>query len=230
MLTYPMTTGRNFDEILRVLDSMQLTAKHKVATPANWKHGDDVIIAGSVTDDDAKKALSRRLESSRSPICASSSNRGERVVPNTSSGEEAWPAVFWCWKPGSGGLELSTFCRRGLAEGVDVMIIDRSDAFMFGYSKLDVMFGHTTIDAARLPYKTFAKLGVASVAGDGYGHQSGDAPGEDRRRRPRLRHSSSGARRRLRSGSDSWAGIRERVLLGRRTLTNALRDILPTFK
>jgi alkyl hydroperoxide reductase subunit AhpC len=55
MLTYPMTTGRNFDEILRVLDSMQLTAKHKVATPANWKHGDDVIIAGSVNDEDAKK-------------------------------------------------------------------------------------------------------------------------------------------------------------------------------
>ena len=54
MLTYPMTTGRNFDEILRVLDSMQLTARHKVATPANWKHGDDVIIAGSVSDDDAK--------------------------------------------------------------------------------------------------------------------------------------------------------------------------------
>ncbi len=55
MLTYPMTTGRNFDEILRVLDSMQLTAKHKVATPVNWKHGEDVIIAGSVTDDEAKK-------------------------------------------------------------------------------------------------------------------------------------------------------------------------------
>ena len=55
MLTYPMTTGRNFDEILRVLDSMQLTAKHKVATPANWKQGEDVIIAGSVSDDDAKK-------------------------------------------------------------------------------------------------------------------------------------------------------------------------------
>jgi thioredoxin-dependent peroxiredoxin len=54
MLTYPMTTGRNFDEILRVLDSMQLTAKHKVATPVNWKHGEDVIIAGSVSDDDAK--------------------------------------------------------------------------------------------------------------------------------------------------------------------------------
>jgi len=55
MLTYPMTTGRNFDEILRVLDSMQLTAKHKVATPANWKQGQDVIIAGSVNDEDAKK-------------------------------------------------------------------------------------------------------------------------------------------------------------------------------
>ena len=54
MMTYPMTTGRNFDEILRALDSMQLTAKHKVATPVNWKHGEDVIIAGSVSDDDAK--------------------------------------------------------------------------------------------------------------------------------------------------------------------------------
>ena len=54
-LTYPMTTGRNFDEILRVLDSMQLTAQHKVATPANWKNGDDVIIVTSVSDDDAKK-------------------------------------------------------------------------------------------------------------------------------------------------------------------------------
>ena len=55
MLTYPMTTGRNFDEILRVLDSMQLTAQHKVATPVNWKHGDDVIIVPSVSDDEAKQ-------------------------------------------------------------------------------------------------------------------------------------------------------------------------------
>src|SRR5215468_228808 len=54
MLSYPMTTGRNFDEILRVIDSLQLTVKHKVATPANWKHGEDVIIAGSVNDEDAK--------------------------------------------------------------------------------------------------------------------------------------------------------------------------------
>ncbi len=55
MLTYPMTTGRNFDEILRVVDSMQLTARHKVATPVNWKSGDDVIISGAVSDDEAKK-------------------------------------------------------------------------------------------------------------------------------------------------------------------------------
>ena len=55
MIAYPMTTGRNFDEVLRVLDSLQLTAKNKVATPVDWKHGDDVIIAGSVSDDDAKK-------------------------------------------------------------------------------------------------------------------------------------------------------------------------------
>ena len=54
-LTYPMTTGRNFDEVLRVLDSIQLTAKHKVATPVNWKQGEDVIIAGSVSDDEAKQ-------------------------------------------------------------------------------------------------------------------------------------------------------------------------------
>jgi alkyl hydroperoxide reductase subunit AhpC len=54
-LAYPMTTGRNFDEILRVLDSMQLTAKHRVATPANWKQGDDVIITGAVSNDEADK-------------------------------------------------------------------------------------------------------------------------------------------------------------------------------
>jgi alkyl hydroperoxide reductase subunit AhpC len=55
IIVYPMATGRNFDEILRVLDSLQLTTKHKVATPANWKPGEDVIIAGSVSDEEAKK-------------------------------------------------------------------------------------------------------------------------------------------------------------------------------
>jgi len=63
MLTYPMTTGRNFDEILRVLDSIQLTAAHKVATPVNWKQGEDVIIAGSVSDDDAKKLFPQGWQS-----------------------------------------------------------------------------------------------------------------------------------------------------------------------
>jgi alkyl hydroperoxide reductase subunit AhpC len=74
MLTYPMTTGRNFDEILRVLDSMQLTAKHKVATPVNWKQGDDVIIVPSVSDDEAKgifksgwKALKPYLRLTKQP-------------------------------------------------------------------------------------------------------------------------------------------------------------------
>src|SRR3954464_3124339 len=55
IFVYPMSTGRNFDEVLRVIDSLQLTAKHKVSTPVNWKQGEDVIIAGSVNDEDAKK-------------------------------------------------------------------------------------------------------------------------------------------------------------------------------
>jgi alkyl hydroperoxide reductase subunit AhpC len=55
MIAYPMTTGRNFEEVLRLVDSVQLTAKHKVATPANWKHGEDVIIAGSVSKEEAKQ-------------------------------------------------------------------------------------------------------------------------------------------------------------------------------
>ncbi|MGQ0630862.1 MAG: peroxiredoxin [Sporichthyaceae bacterium] len=55
VLVYPMTTGRNFDEVLRVIDSLQLTAKHRVATPSDWKQGEDVIIAGSVSNDEAKE-------------------------------------------------------------------------------------------------------------------------------------------------------------------------------
>ena len=54
VLVYPMTTGRNFDEVLRVIDSLQLTAKHRVATPVNWQPGEDVVIAGSVSNDEAK--------------------------------------------------------------------------------------------------------------------------------------------------------------------------------
>jgi len=73
MLTYPMTTGRNFDEILRVLDSMQLTAKHRVATPVNWKQGDDVIITGAVSNEEAQqlfpgfKTIKPYLRTTRQP-------------------------------------------------------------------------------------------------------------------------------------------------------------------
>ena len=62
-----MTTGRNFDEILRVIDSMQLTAKHKVATPANWKQGDDVIITAAVSNEEARRSSPASRQSSR--IC-----------------------------------------------------------------------------------------------------------------------------------------------------------------
>ena len=72
ILAYPMTTGRNFDEVLRVIDSLQLTAKHKVATPVNWQQGDDVIIAGSVSDDEAKEKYPDGWESPKPYI---------RIVP-----------------------------------------------------------------------------------------------------------------------------------------------------
>jgi alkyl hydroperoxide reductase subunit AhpC len=72
ILVYPMTTGRNFDEVLRVIDSLQLTATHKVSTPANWQDGDDVIISGSVSDDDAKQTYPDGWESPRPYI---------RIVP-----------------------------------------------------------------------------------------------------------------------------------------------------
>jgi alkyl hydroperoxide reductase subunit AhpC len=78
ILVYPMTTGRNFDEVLRVIDSLQLTANHKVATPVNWQQGDDVIIAGSVSDDQAREIFGR-WESPRPYI---------RIVPQPAGAEQ----------------------------------------------------------------------------------------------------------------------------------------------
>ena len=75
ILVYPMTTGRNFDEVLRVIDSLQLTAKHKVATPVNWKQGDDVIIAGSVSNEEAKETYPEGWQEPRPYI---------RIVPQPS--------------------------------------------------------------------------------------------------------------------------------------------------
>jgi len=72
ILVYPMTTGRNFDEVIRVIDSLQLTAGHRVATPVNWRHGDEVIIAGSVSDDEAREIYPDGWESPRPYI---------RIVP-----------------------------------------------------------------------------------------------------------------------------------------------------
>jgi len=78
LLVYPMTTGRNFDEVLRVIDSLQLTADHKVSTPAQWNPGDDVIIAGSVSDEEAKKTYPEGWESPRPYI---------RIVPDPTGGK-----------------------------------------------------------------------------------------------------------------------------------------------
>ena len=83
ILIYPMTTGRNFDEVLRVIDSMQLTAKHKVATPVNWKQGEDVIIAGSVSDDEAKTIYPEGWKSPKPYI---------RVVPQPEDSLHPQPA------------------------------------------------------------------------------------------------------------------------------------------
>jgi alkyl hydroperoxide reductase subunit AhpC len=75
VLVYPMTTGRNFDEVLRAIDSLQLTARHKVSTPVNWRQGEDVIIAGSVSDEEARQTYPQGWKAPRPYI---------RIVPQPS--------------------------------------------------------------------------------------------------------------------------------------------------
>ena len=99
-LTYPMTTGRNFDEVLRVLDSIQLTAKHQVATPVNWKQGEDVIIAGSVSDEQAKQKYpdgwktaealpAHRQAAASEPLLQKGPARLSKPAPAARRGDEA---------------------------------------------------------------------------------------------------------------------------------------------
>ena len=90
VLVYPMTTGRNFDEVLRVIDSLQLTARHKVATPVNWQQGEDVIIAGSVSTTKPARAI-RRAGRRRGPTFGSCPSRAD-----------GWSAPMWS-EPGEGG-------------------------------------------------------------------------------------------------------------------------------
>src|SRR5207237_1073024 len=90
ILVYPMTTGRNFDEVIRVIDSLQRTAQHKVATPVNWQPGDEVIIAGSVTNDEAKEIYPEGWKSPKPYI---------RIVPDPGSRE---PAGAGSEQPGCG--------------------------------------------------------------------------------------------------------------------------------
>ena len=112
ILVYPMTTGRNFDEVLRVIDSLQLTAKHKVATPVNWHEGDDVIIAGSVNNEQAKEIFGEweEPEALHPHRSAASLSCGTGTAPLTPAGREGtvtrpnrmprgvWQASGWRWR------------------------------------------------------------------------------------------------------------------------------------
>ena len=101
-LTYPASTGRNFDELLRVIDSLQLTDKHKVATPVDWKHGDDVIIVPAVSDEDAHKLFPAGFDAKKPYLRWSPTPRPSRAAPEPHRAE----AAPWCpsWaRPAPGG-------------------------------------------------------------------------------------------------------------------------------
>ena len=166
IMLYPMTTGRNFDEILRVIDSLQLTAKHKVATPVNWKQGEDVVIAGSVSNDEAKEIFGSWTEPKPyirivpQPHELTASGRDRQQPLGRSAGGGMRILVLGA---GFGGLELTTRLSDELGDAVDIVLIDKADGFVFGFSKLDVMFGRTTAEAVRHPYRDLVKPGVRFV-------------------------------------------------------------------
>ena len=210
MLTYPMTTGRNFDEVLRVLDSMQLTAKYKVATPVNWKQGDDVIITAAVSNEEAEQAIPRLQDHQALPA--------HHAAAGLNSATMATPRIT-ILGAGFAGLELSTLLSEALGDQVQVTLIDQSDAFVFGFSKLDVMFGRTTLDAVRLPYRHFAKPGVRLLRESVRAIDPAQPARHHRCRHARLRLPRRRARCRLRLRGDAGPGRRQRVLHGGRART-----------
>ena len=156
MIAYPMTRARSFDEILRVIDSLQLTAQHRVATPANWTFGQDVIIAGSVSDAEAGTFDPQGWAASKPYL---------RIVAQPGNN---WSLIrkmqmktkILILGAGFGGLELSTMLSEALGDSIEVTLIDKSDSFVFGYAKLDMLFGRTSEAGIRNSYAGFAKPGV----------------------------------------------------------------------
>ncbi len=131
---------------------------------------------------------------------------------------------------GFGGLELSTMLSEELGDDVEVTLIDKGDAFVFGYSKLDVMFGRTTLDAVRLPYTAFAKPGVRVLQETVTAIDPEAPPCDDRCRRARGGRARRGARRRLRPGRDAGPRRRRATSSTRWPAPRGSGELLPTFR
>ena len=152
MIAYPMTTERNFDEILRVINSLQLTARHRVATPANWRNGEDVIIAGSVSNRRREGKLPERLglaEALHPHCCTNRPPDRRHAIPahhKTRTETSHVKTRILILGAGFGGLELTPpryqkpFGRQHRGR----FVIDKSEGFIFGFAKLDLMFGRMT--------------------------------------------------------------------------------------